>query len=87
LIIEEIHNFIFSRNIIRVAIFWRVRWARDVALYGTYMYSISVIQRNWKRPFGRHRHRWEESVVKMNLNEAGYGDMNLLEIYVNSGLL
>jgi hypothetical protein len=52
------------------------------------MYSISVIQLKGKRPFGRPRHRWADSVIKMDLNEAGCGDMNLLEIYyVSSGLL
>jgi hypothetical protein len=32
-----------------------------------------------KKPFGRHRHRWEDN-IKMDLQEVGWGGMDWLEL-------
>jgi hypothetical protein len=37
----------------------------------TNAYSFSVEKPEKKRPFGRHRHRWEDN-IKMNLKEIRY---------------
>jgi len=43
------------------------------------VYRVLVGNHEGKRPFGRHRRRWEDN-IKMDLQEAGYGVMGWIEL-------
>jgi hypothetical protein len=43
------------------------------------MYRVLVGEPGGKRPLGRPRRRWEDS-MKMDLQEVGYGDMDWIEL-------
>jgi hypothetical protein len=51
----------------------RMRWAGHVAHLGKRrgVYRSLVGRPERKRPFGRHRHRWEDN-IKMDLQEVGW---------------
>jgi len=59
----------------------RIRWAGHVARMGERrgVYRVLVGNHEGKRPFGRHRRRWEDN-IKMDLQEAGYGVMGWIEL-------
>jgi len=47
--------------------------------YGRGVYGVLVGRPGKRRPFGRPRRRWEDS-VKMNFNEVSFGGMNWIEL-------
>jgi len=59
----------------------RIRWEGHVARMGERrgVYRVLVGNHEGKRPFGRHRRRWEDN-IKMDLQEAGYGVMGWIEL-------
>ena len=61
---EELYS---SSNNIRLIKSRRRRWARHVARIGERRgaYSILVVKLEGKRPFVRHRHRWND-IIKMD---------------------
>jgi hypothetical protein len=42
---------------------------------GSSVHRILVVKPEGKRPFGRHRRRWEDN-IKANLQEVGCGSMD-----------
>ena len=71
---EELNDLYSSPNIVRVIRSRRMRWAGHVARIGERrdVYRVLVGKPEGKRPFGRHRHRWENN-NKMDLQEVGWG--------------
>jgi hypothetical protein len=69
---EELHNFYFSPNIIRIIKSRRMRWAGHVARMGEKrnVYRLLVGKLEGKRPLGRPRRRWIDS-IKKDLLEIG----------------
>jgi hypothetical protein len=59
---EELHNLYFSPNIIRMIKSRRMRWAGHVARMGRSTYRILVGKPEGKRPLGRQRRRWVDSI-------------------------
>jgi hypothetical protein len=61
---EELHNVYSSPNIIRMIKSRRNRWAGHVERMGakTNAYRILVGKPEGKRPLGRPRHRWVDSI-------------------------
>jgi hypothetical protein len=45
-------------------------------------YRVFVGRPEGKRPLGRLRHEWEDN-IKMNLQEVGRGDMDLIDLAHN----
>jgi len=43
------------------------------------VYRVLVRKTEGKRPLGRHRRRWEDN-IKMDVQEAGCGGMNWIEL-------
>jgi hypothetical protein len=74
---EEFHNFYASPNIIRVIESRRLRWTGRVARMGEMRYARSILVGlpEGMRPFGRRRHRWEDS-IRMDLREIGWKGVN-----------
>jgi hypothetical protein len=54
-----------------------MRWAGHVAWI--WRGDVAVGKPEGKRPVGRTRCRWEDN-IKMNLQEAGCGDMDWIEL-------
>ena len=46
---------------------------------GKGVYRVLVGKPEGKRPLGRHRRRWEDN-IKVDLQEAGCGGMDLIEL-------
>jgi hypothetical protein len=69
---EELHNLCSSPNIIRMTKSRRMRWAGHVAQMGPTRnaYRILVGKPDGKRPLGRTRCRWVDS-IKIDLGEIG----------------
>jgi hypothetical protein len=69
---EELSNLYSLPNIVRVVKSRRMRWAGHVARMGEGrgMHRVLVGKPEGKRPLGRPRHRWEDT-IKMNLQEVG----------------
>jgi hypothetical protein len=60
---EELHNVYSSPSILSMIKSMKVRWAGHVARMGMRnAYRILVGKPEGKRPLGRHRHRWEDSI-------------------------
>jgi hypothetical protein len=59
----------------------RMRWAGHVARMGETgnAYRILVGKPEGKRPVGRPRHRWENT-IKMDLREMGWGGMDWINL-------
>jgi hypothetical protein len=73
--------FIFDTTLIlRVIKSRRMRWAWHEAPIreGRGVYRVLVEKPEGKRPLGRSRHRWEDS-IKMNLQEVGCESMEWIE--------
>jgi hypothetical protein len=43
------------------------------------VYRVLVGRPEWKRPLGRHRHRWEDN-IKMDLMEIGIDGANWIQL-------
>jgi len=58
-----------------------MRWARHVARIGERrgVYRVLVEKPEGKRPLGRPRRRWEDN-IKMDLQEAGCGGMDWIQL-------
>ena len=58
-----------------------MRWAEYVTRMGEGkgVYRVLVGKPEGKRPLGRHRRRWEDN-IKVDLQEAGCGGMDLIEL-------
>ena len=78
---EEPNDLYTSPNIVRVIKSRRMKWAGHVARMGERrgVYRVLVGKTEGKRPFGRHRRRWEDN-IKMYLQEAGCGCMDWIEL-------
>ena len=71
---EELNNLYSLRNIVRVVKSRRMRWAGHVARVGEDrgVHRVLVGKPEGKRPLGRPRRRWENS-IKMDIQEVGGG--------------
>jgi len=71
---EELRDIYSLPNIVRVVKSRRMRWAGHVARMGEGrgVYRFLVGKPEGKRPLGRPRRRWEDT-IKMNLQEVGGG--------------
>jgi len=69
---EELNDLYPSPNIVWVIKSRRMRWAEHVVHKGERrgVYRFLVGKPEGKRPLGRPRHRWENS-IKMDLQEVG----------------
>jgi len=78
---EELNNLNSSPNIVWAIQARRMRWAGHVALMGESrgVYRVLEGKPEGKRPLGRPRRRWKDS-IKMDLQEVGCGGMNWLEL-------
>jgi len=78
---EELNDVYCSLNIVRVTKSRRMRLARHVALMGERksVYRVLVGKPKVKRPLGRPRHSWEDS-IKMDLQEVGCEGMDRIEL-------
>jgi hypothetical protein len=67
---EELHNFCASRNIIRVIKSKRIKWVGHVAHMGETRNSYKILAEKpeWKRPLGRPRRRWKNT-IRMDLQK------------------
>jgi hypothetical protein len=78
---EELHNLCCSPSIIRIIKSRRMRWAGHVAR----MEEKRNPYRNWvrklggRRPLGRPRRGWEDS-IKIDLREIGWGGMDWIDL-------
>jgi len=71
---EELNDLYSSPSIVRVIKSRRMRWAGHVARMGEKrgVYRALVEKPEGRRPLGRPRRRWEDS-IKMDLQEVGCG--------------
>ena len=69
---EELNDLYCSPNTVRVIKSRRMRWAGHVARMGERrgLYRVLVGKPEGKRPLGRPRRRWDDS-IKMDLQEVG----------------
>ena len=78
---EELNDLYSSPNIVRLIKSRRMCWAGHVARMGERrgVYRVLVGKHEGKRPLGRPRRGWEDN-IKMDLQEAGYGGMEWIEL-------
>jgi hypothetical protein len=78
---EELHGLYFSPSTVRVIKSRRMRSVGHVALTGEVRntYNILVWKPEGRRPLGRPRRRWEDN-IRMDLGEAGFGDVDWLQV-------
>jgi hypothetical protein len=78
---EELHDLYSSPTIVRVIKSRIMGWAGHVALMGEGrgMYRDFMWIAEGKRPLGRSRPRRNDN-IKMDLQEAGFGDMDWIEL-------
>ena len=74
---EELHSLYRSPKIVRVIKSRRMRWAGHVARMkeGRSAFKILTGKPTGKRPLGRPRRRWEDS-IRMDLEEIGINTRN-----------
>jgi hypothetical protein len=74
---EELHGLYSSPSIVRVIKARKMRWAGYVARMGEVRgaYNILVGWPEGRRPLGRPRRRWEDS-IKMDQREIEFGDVD-----------
>jgi hypothetical protein len=78
---DELHSLYSSPGIVRVTKSRRIRWAGHVARMGERrgVYRVLVGRPEGKRPLGRPRRRWEES-IKLELREIGMDGANWIRM-------
>jgi hypothetical protein len=77
---EELNNLYSSPKIVRVIKSRRMRWAGHVArMGGRGVYRVLVGKPEGRRPLGRPRRRWEDS-VRMDLQEVGCRCVDWMEL-------
>ena len=78
---EELNDLYSSPNIVRVIKSRRMRWVGHVARMeeGRGMHKVLVGKPEGKRPMGRPRCRWEDT-IKMDLQEVGKGCGDWMEL-------
>ena len=78
---RNFYDLFSSRNLLRVIISRRVRWAGHVVRMGGRrgVYRVLVGKAEGKRPYGRPRRRWEDN-IKMDLQEVGGGCGDWMEL-------
>ena len=78
---EDLNNLYSSSNTVRVIKSRRMRWAGHVACMGERrgMYRVLVEKPEGKRPLGRPRYRWEDS-IRMDLQEVGCECMEWIKV-------
>jgi hypothetical protein len=78
---EELHNLYPLPSIIRIMKSRRMKWTGQVARMGNTWnaYRILVGKTEGKRPVGRPRCRWDNS-IKMDLREVGWDGMDLIDL-------
>jgi hypothetical protein len=76
---EELHGLHSSPSIVRLIRARRMRWAGHVVRMGEVRgaYKILVGKPEGRRPLGRSRRGWEDN-IKMDLEETGFGDADLI---------
>jgi hypothetical protein len=76
---EELHSLYSSPS--RMIKSRRMRWVGHVTGMGAKRnaYRILVGKPEGKRPLGRPRHRWVDS-IKINLREIGWGGVNWIDL-------
>ena len=82
---EELNDLYPSPNIVLVLKSRRMSWVGHVARMGERrgIYRVLVGKPKGKRPLGRSRHRWEDS-IKIYLQEVGCGGMDWIELAQDS---
>ncbi|KAJ4429756.1 hypothetical protein ANN_21960 [Periplaneta americana] len=77
----ELHALYSSSDVIRNIKSRSLRWAGHVARMGEFRnaYRVLVWRLEGKRPLGRPRRRWEDS-IKMDLREVGYDDRDWINL-------
>jgi hypothetical protein len=82
---KELHGLYSPPSIVRVIKSRMMRWAghvvRMVEVRGAY--NILVGKLEGRRLLGRPRRRWEDN-IKMDLGETGFGDVDLIRLFVCS---
>jgi hypothetical protein len=78
---DELHSLYSSPNIVRVIKSRGMRWARHVARMGEGrgVYRVLFGRPEGKRPLGRPRRRWEDT-IKMDLREIGIDGANWIRL-------
>jgi hypothetical protein len=78
---EELNDLYFLSNIVRVVKSRRMRLVRHVARIGEErgVHRVLVGKHQGKRPIGRPRRRWEDS-IKMDIQEVGRGCGDWIEL-------
>jgi hypothetical protein len=78
---DELHTLYSSSNIVKVIKARRLRWAGHVARMGEGrdVYRVLVGRHKGKRPVGRPRRRWEDS-IKLDLREIGIDGANWIQL-------
>jgi len=78
---EKLNGLYPAPNIVWVIKSRRMRWAGHVARMGKRrgVYRVLVGKLEGKRPLGRSRRRWEDS-IKMDLQEVGCEDMDWIQL-------
>jgi hypothetical protein len=82
---DELHSLYSSPNIVWVTKSRRMRWDGHVARMGEGrgVYNVLVGTSEGKRPLGRPRRRWEDS-INMNLREIGIDGANWIRLAQDS---
>ena len=85
---EELNDLSFSPNIVRVIISRRMRWTGHVARMGEErgVYRVLVGKPEGKRPLGRPRRRWVDT-IRMDLQEVGCTGLGWPRIETGGGRL
>jgi len=78
---EELYDLYSSPNITRVIKSRRMRWMGNVARMRERrgVYRVLVGKPEGKRPLGRPKHRWDNS-IKMDLHKVGWGVMDWINL-------
>jgi transcription termination factor 2 len=78
---DELHSLYSSPNVVRVIKSRRMRWAGHVARMEERrcVYKVLVGRPEGKRPVGRPRRGWEDS-IKMDLREIGIDGANWIQL-------